>query len=201
MLILQTINKMKENRIQLLYAFFIFCWISFFCCNSSRNSEKADFLSCFKPSIKDQIASSYNQEMILGNWSYQYSFSSKIDTCFDVEHTGFFPREISYKTCHDSIIEVSKPQIFEMRKMNFFANICTVHDSIPFRGDTYPIVMGEIIRDSYQGLEVVHYQGNKRGIGKGYNYNIINIRRDTLILSDRVSYEIPDVFHFFLKKD
>jgi hypothetical protein len=92
------------------------------------------------------------------------------------------------------------PSVFQLDHDNGFKNLCAgISASKKSREsvETYLFYYTGFSGENVEDLEVIHYYGDKKSIGKEYIYNINSLMRDTLI----VSYDTPESFGEGLKKD
>lgn len=147
------------------------------------------------------------QELLGGNWKYEYSFS--LDTCFIIEDftTLDFPINLSFKDCIDSLDLLNENRdLFKRRKKDLFLNMkCVVrYDENEY--ETYPIAVYNDELSNPERIKVYHRSLRKERVPIKFSYFIKNICTDELVLEDEKVYQlgekrISSIQHLFTRND
>lgn len=137
---------------------------------------------------------------LIGEWNYNYSY--KNDTCFQISKLGDLSRTFEFQTTNIDLIQTNYPKMYSFAKDKLLFGLLSYHEDKPFgNNSSYPL-LNTISRDR-TFVRITHYLGVD-GVAKNYSYFIESVSNDTLILFNERNYHIgtnriSGIRHVYLK--
>ena len=139
---------------------------------------------------------------LLGDWVYSYSYYE--DSCFYLSELKVLSKSYSFKIGDTSIIRSTLPKLFNFGYGKPLFGLESSHEAAPFGDKSYPIANSSLENaKKLNFLFITHYVGN--GPGKAYTYRLNSVSNDTLVISNRVYYNLGErkvagVMHVYFKR-
>lgn len=166
-------------------------------CNNQLSKKVKD---C-NPTVELQLPINSLKNDLLGVWNYRYSY--KNDTCFQISQLGDLPRKFEFAISNKDSMKITYLMLYNFAKEKLLFGLISFHEEKPFGNSSYPLV-NTISKDSSL-IRITHYvEGSS--LGKGYSYFMTSLSKDTLVLKNERNYHVDEkkitgVEHVYTKEN